>query len=84
MKPNRRGAGQAPDPRLLAMAGALCAADAKTDAEIAAELGIARRTLARWKGRHAFKAAYDEVRQPFYDEWERLTGLPYRRRAVDS
>jgi Helix-turn-helix domain len=47
----------APPPReQVERAARLCFSDICTDAQIAAELGICRRTLARWKRRREFLA----------------------------
>ena len=52
-----RALAQGPTPEQLGRAAALCYEDAERDERIAARLGIARRTLARWKRRPEFAAA---------------------------
>ena len=47
-----------PTPEELGHAAALCWLDAVRDEQIAARLGITRRSLARWKRRPEFQAAY--------------------------
>ncbi len=61
MKQNRRGEGQAPDPRTIGRAALLCWHDRYNDEKIARSLGISRRTLARWKHRPEFVAAREAV-----------------------
>ena len=48
---------QPPMPEEMGRAAALCFQDIDTDAQIAQQLGIVRRTLARWKKRSDFAAA---------------------------
>lgn len=48
---------QPPMPEEVGRAAALCFQDIDTDAQIAQQLGIVRRTLARWKKRSDFAAA---------------------------
>ena len=50
-------------------AAALCVQDILTDEQIARQLGIVRRTLARWKQRPDFAAALAAVQA-----WQELTG----------
>jgi len=50
--------GGRPTRAVLRRAAALCFRDELPDVEIAAELGVCRRTLARWKHRPEFEAAY--------------------------
>lgn len=45
----------------LALAAALCWHNERQHGEVAAALGISRRTLARWKQRPEFEAAYTAV-----------------------
>jgi hypothetical protein len=52
--PPRRGREQGPTVEQLARAVALCHEDRLTDGQIAHRLGIARRTLARWKNHEAW------------------------------
>src|SRR5215207_3397618 len=46
-----------PTPAEIGHAAVLCWLDERTDEQIAATLGISRRTLARWKRRADFRAA---------------------------
>src|SRR5215213_7638651 len=50
-------------------AAALCFQDTRTDAQIASQLGIVRRTLARWKKRPEFAAAIAALQV-----WQELAG----------
>lgn len=50
-RPSRDSVHQGPDAQTLAFAAALLIEDTHTDEEIARALGVARRTLARWKRR---------------------------------
>ena len=63
-----------PAPEKLEQAALLCAADTLTDAQIAAQLGIARRTLARWKRqprfRTVFEPAFDARCRANYAVWK--------------
>ena len=52
-RPKRQG----PTPEQLVRAAVLCYFDDESDEEIAAELGVCRRTLARWKHRPEFAFA---------------------------
>jgi transcriptional regulator with XRE-family HTH domain len=56
-----------PGPSLgrLRLAAQLCLADELTDEEIARRLGISRRTLARWKQRPEFQAAWQRQDERF-------------------
>lgn len=58
----RRVRNQGPAPELVGLAAALCFRDAESDELIARRLGIARRTLARWKRRRDFAAATAALR----------------------
>jgi hypothetical protein len=53
--------GLPPTPAEVGRAAALWVVDQQTDAQIARELGIGRRTLARWKQRPEFVAAVTAV-----------------------
>ena len=55
--------GRPPTADEIEQAAALCWEDWLHDEEIAARLGIARRTLARWKHRADFQAAYAACQQ---------------------
>ena len=55
--PTRSPRFQPPTPEQVGRAAALCFQDADSDEQIAHRLGIARRTLARWKQRSDFAAA---------------------------
>ena len=57
-----RGRGQGPAPERVGLAAALCFRDAEGDEAIARWLGVARRTLARWKRRPDFAAATAALR----------------------
>lgn len=50
-------------------AAALCFQDTLSDEQIACQLGIVRRTLARWKKRPDFAAAFAALQA-----WQELTG----------
>ena len=50
-------------------AAALCFQDARSDEQIACQLGIVRRTLARWKKRPEFAAAITALQV-----WQELVG----------
>ena len=56
------GRWRGPTPERVGEAAALLYRDAETDEAIARRLGIARRTLARWKGRPEFAAAWAALR----------------------
>ena len=58
-----------PTPAEVGRAAALCFQDVHTDAEIAHQLGIVRRTLARWKKRADFAAAIAALQT-----WQELRG----------
>ena len=58
-----------PTPAEVGRAAALCFQDVHTDAEIAHQLGIVRRTLARWKKRPEFAAAMAALQV-----WQELMG----------
>lgn len=53
--------GARPPVDLIAQAARLCYQDDQNDAEIAAQLGVCRRTLARWKRRGDFRAAWEAL-----------------------
>ncbi len=82
MTQNRRGAGQAPDPERMALAAVLCWDDRKTDDQIARSLGIARRTLSRWKDRPEFRTAMAAARLQWCADGQpartRLPSVPKR------
>lgn len=68
-----RGRAQEPDRRALLFAAALLWEDRATDAQIAAALGISRRTLARWKHRPDMRLAL-ELQQLMWQRTWRLEG----------
>jgi hypothetical protein len=65
--------GLPPTPEEVGRAAALCVLDQQTDAQIAQQLGIGRRTLARWKQRPEFVAAMTALRV-----WQALHAVPPR------
>ena len=62
VRSRRRGRDQGPAPERVGLAAALCYRDAEPDEAIARRLGVARRTLARWKRRPDFAAATAALR----------------------
>jgi hypothetical protein len=69
-----------PTPEQVGEAAALLYRDAETDEAIARRLGIARRTLARWKGRPDFAAAWVALRAYHRAELEQRRRYPVSRR----
>ncbi len=73
----------------ISLAAALCYLNEQTDAQIAAALGVCRRTLARWKRRPDFRTAFRAaaltggwlVERQFRERWhaERRTAGQLRR-----
>lgn len=65
----------------LGRAAAWCSIDDETDEEIAARLGVCRRTLARWKQRLEFRAASVAVLEYMDEEWRRAMMAKIQRGA---
>jgi len=65
LAPQRPPGPRGPSPARLALAAKLCYADELTDEAIARRLGISRRTLARWKHRPEFQAAWQRQAERF-------------------
>lgn len=57
--------GRRPKASEVRRAAALCFADEMNDEEIAAKLGICRRTLARWKHRSSFRTEVETLQEEF-------------------
>ena len=64
-----------PSPRQVGLAAALCFLDEEPDERIAHRLGIARRTLARWKRRPEYAAAWTALSWFHCRELERRQGM---------
>ena len=64
-----------PSPRRVGLAAALCFLDEEPDERIARRLGIARRTLARWKRRPEYAAAWTALSWFHCRELERRQGM---------
>lgn len=62
---------RAPTPEEVGRAAALCFLDREPDEAIARRLGVARRTLARWKRRPEYAAAWVALLAYFDAEQER-------------
>lgn len=65
---------RAPTPEEVGRAAALCFLDREPDEAIARRLGVARRTLAWWKQRPEYTAAWAALRVFFDAELERQRG----------
>lgn len=78
---SRKARAHGPTPEQVGRAAALCYEDAERDEQIAERLGIARRTLARWKHRPEYAAAYTAV-----SEFNRrqFTAASLRRLGLDD
>jgi transposase len=63
--PRRPAGPRGPSLGRLRLAAKLCYVDELTDEAIARRLGISRRTLARWKQRPEFQAAYQRQDERF-------------------
>ena len=69
MQRHTRSRSQGPLPEGLGRAATLCFEGKQNDEDVAAQLGVCRRTLARWKHRELFKTTTERL----CDEWiERL------------
>ena len=64
-----------PTPQQVGLVAALCYLDEEPDERIARRLGVARRTLARWKRRPEFVAAWAALSWFHRRELERRHGL---------
>ena len=64
-----------PSPRLVGLAAALCFLDEEPDERVARRLGVARRTLARWKKRPEYAAAWAALSWVQCRELERRQGM---------
>jgi uncharacterized protein YjcR len=54
-----------------------------TQAEIAEQIGVTRRTIEGWARRPAWKARYQEMVQASFAEWERKMREDNQRRAAE-
>ena len=64
-----------PSPQQVGLAAALCYLDEEPDERIARRLGVARRTLARWKRRPEYAAAWAALSAFHCRELERQQGF---------
>ena len=64
-----------PTPQQVGLAAALCYLDEEPDERIARRLGVARRTLARWKRRPEYAAAWAALSAFHCRELERRQGM---------
>ena len=76
VRPKRQG----PTPERVIRAAVLCYLDDETDEEIAAELGVCRRTLARWKHRSEFLFAEQVIDELTFEQSVRA--MAERRLAI--